>query len=148
MLAGVPWTTIRARQHIVNEVSQALHKVLVFNNQHNTPFQKWSQGLWHSQWARSNDGEHVCTLYVSIAVPEHKVKFRKGRELGWRSVPEPIKEVLSTSNLDEIQETTEGGRHWKAMAGGRFSNNNPPQTQVGAGQNPFSVLGGEEELSS
>lgn len=37
VLAGLPWTTHRARQHIVNEVAQGLHKVLIFNNQHTPP---------------------------------------------------------------------------------------------------------------
>lgn len=40
LLAGLPWTPHRAKLHIVNEVSQALLKVLIFNNQHTTPIHK------------------------------------------------------------------------------------------------------------
>jgi hypothetical protein len=90
LLAGVPWTSHRAKLHIVNEVSQALLKVLIFNNQHNTPIHKWEQGRWFSQWSNTMDGEHVCTLYVHIVVPENKIRIRKGKELRWRNVPAAV----------------------------------------------------------
>jgi hypothetical protein len=54
-LACVPWTLLRARQHIANEVAHALHKVLMFHNQYTTPFQKWSQGRWQLQWTESSE---------------------------------------------------------------------------------------------
>jgi hypothetical protein len=82
VLAGVPWSEIRARGHIVNETAQTLHKVLIFNNQHNTPFQKWDQGHWFSQWTTTEEGENLCTVYVHIAAPENKIRIRKGRNLG------------------------------------------------------------------
>ena len=75
ILAGLPWTKNRARQHIVNEVTQTLHKFLIFNNPNTTPFHKWSQGRWYAQWTTETEGEHTCTLYVSVAVPEAKVKI-------------------------------------------------------------------------
>ena len=104
VLAGVPWTVQRARQHVVNETAQALLKVLIFSNQHNTPFQKWDQGLWFSQWTDTEDEEHLCTLYVNIAAPENKIRIRKGRNLGWKEVPKDIKEVLT--NLQSFSART------------------------------------------
>lgn len=52
-LVGIPWTSKRAQQHIVNAVTQELHKVLICNNQQTTPFHKWQQGRWSSQWTLS-----------------------------------------------------------------------------------------------
>jgi hypothetical protein len=82
LLAGIPWTQSRARQHVVNEVSQALYKLLIFNNNLSNPFQRWTQGRWFAQWGQGVEGEHICTLFVSIDAPEHKIKPRKGFLLG------------------------------------------------------------------
>lgn len=43
VLAGIPWTTGRAQQHIVIEVSEALHKLLIFNNTRQTPSKSGSK---------------------------------------------------------------------------------------------------------
>ena len=64
-LAGLPWTPTRARQHIVNEISQALHKVFIFNNNLSNPFQTWDQGRWFGGWTEDSEGEHTYTLFVS-----------------------------------------------------------------------------------
>ena len=82
VLAGVPWTTDRAKQHVVNEVSQTLHKLLIFNNNLSNPFQTWTQGRWFAQWRQGTDGEHICTLFVSIDVPEQKVKTKERQSDG------------------------------------------------------------------
>lgn len=68
LLAGIPWTPSRARLHVVNEISQALHKVLKFNNSTSNPFQSWQQGLWFAHWTEEVEGEHICTLFVCITV--------------------------------------------------------------------------------
>ena len=149
LLAGVPWTVPRARQHIVNEIAHALHKVLVFNNQHTTPFQAWSQGHWFSHWTRAADGDHTCTLFVSIAVPEHKIKIRKGRDLSWRAIPSAAKEALLRVETEDVQEAQEAGLYWKAMACGRNDPSTSSHAPVPTAPNPFSVLREEnEELSS
>ena len=96
VLAGIPWTQVRARQHIVNEVSLTLHKILIFNNNLSNPFQKWNQGRWYSQWGQGTEGEYICTLFVSIDVPEHKVKPRKGLHMGWRREPREISSLLTS----------------------------------------------------
>lgn len=57
--------TIRATQHVVYEVGQALHKVFSFTNKFPNPLQKWSHGTWAAQWI-ATEGEHVCQLYVSV----------------------------------------------------------------------------------
>lgn len=59
LLAGIPWTSSRARQHVVNEISQALHKVLIFNNNTSNLFQKWQQGTWFASWVEEAEGDHV-----------------------------------------------------------------------------------------
>ena len=48
LLAGISWTKTRAKQHVVNEVAQALHKVLIFTNKAPNPLQKWKHGRWFS----------------------------------------------------------------------------------------------------
>ena len=58
-LAGIPWTPLRARQHVVNEISQTLHKVLIFNNNLSNPFQKWQHGNWFACWGEDAEGEHA-----------------------------------------------------------------------------------------
>ena len=121
LLAGVPWTLNRVRHHIITEVSQALHKILIFNNQSNTPIHKWEQGKWFSHWSLE-EGEHTCTMYVFVAIPENKLKIRKGRDLGWRNLPAgiperieehtdvSIKEVEATSAWQEVTGSKEGSR--------------------------------------
>jgi hypothetical protein len=148
VLAGIPWSLLRVKQHIVNETAQALHKVLMFNNQHNTPFQTWDQGLWFSQWEKLPDGEHVCTLYVSIAAPESKIKIRKGRKIGWRAIPESIKTALTSTQTDTIQEVAELKPQWQIMTGKRDFLHTRQQAPTPTESNPFSVLNVEEEQSS
>ena len=146
VLAGVPWTLQRARQHIVNETAQALHKVLIFNNQHNTPFQKWDQGIWFAQWDAADEGEFTCTLYVSIAAPETKIKIRKGRNFGWRTIPEPIAEALNQAQAEAIYETSELKKHWHRMTGTKDTPTINQTTPIA--KNPFAVLREEDEQSS
>jgi hypothetical protein len=148
VLAGIPWSVVRARQHIVSETAQALHKVLIFNNQHNTPFQTWDQGRWFSQWEETSEGEHLCTLYVSIAAPESKIKIRKGRNIGWRDIPENIKSTLNTTQTDTIQDVAELKSQWQTMSGKRDFLHTRQQASTPTGKNPFSVLSEEEEHSS
>lgn len=146
ILVGVPWSLQRIKHHIVKETTQALHKVLIFNNQYNTPFQQWDQGLWFSQWDNTGEGEHICTLYVSIAVPESKIKIRKGRSIGWRNVPEDVKVILTnTSQAEMIQEVADLQNQWQNMTGRRTSN---PSPSTPTARNPFSVLSEEDEQSS
>ena len=149
LLAGVPWTTHRARQHIVNEVAQALHKILIFNNQHNTPLHKWEHSRWYSNWTSSSDGEQMCTLYANIAVPENKIKIRKGRTLGWSKIPGTIQEALAGTYTELIQDVATLGPHWQDMTGSRDPPNLAPTlATTTAGRNPFSVLADEETQSS
>lgn len=148
-LAGVPWTLVRARQHIVNETTHALHKVLIFNNQNTTPFHKWEQGSWFSQWTLTTDGEHLCTCFVSVAVPESKIKVRKGRDFGWRKIPSLITNVLTAPQTYLIQDAAALGQHWQGMAGKKEKApaRTPPE-DTPAAKNPFAVLSEEEENSS
>lgn len=106
-LAGIPWTTSRARQHIVNEVAQILHKPLIFNSNQTSPFQSWTQGKWFSEWHTTKEGEHICTLYACISVQEQRVKIRKGYNLSWRSVPAKFKEHLAMLQSEDIQPSEE-----------------------------------------
>ena len=117
VLAGIPWTQSRARQHVVNEVSQVLHKSLVFNNNLSNPFQKWAQGNWYAQWKQGSDGEFICTLFLSIDVPEQKVKPRKGLHLTWRKEPPEVSTLLAERETDEIQAVDPDYPHWTKMAG-------------------------------
>ena len=102
VLAGIPWTPQRAQQHVVNEVAQALQKVLIFNSHLTSPFQKWAQGQWFANSSINLEGEHLCTLYVCVAVPESKIKIRKGRTLGWTRIPAHITDRLANTAAGQI----------------------------------------------
>ena len=114
-MAGVPWTINRVRQHVISEVSQALHKILIFNNQSNTPIYKWEQGKWFSHWSLE-EGVNTCTIYAYIAIPENKLKIRKGREIGWKKLPTGMKEIIEGHTAESIKEveTTPG---WQEVLG-------------------------------
>jgi hypothetical protein len=124
VLAGIPWSKPRAKQHVVNEVTQSLHKIMIFNNQHTTPFQKWSQGRWHSHWTTSEEGEHMCTLYVVIPTPESKVKIRKGKTIEWTPLPGGIKEILTQiSQGEEVSAVGEAAPLWQELTGSPLTTN-------------------------
>lgn len=144
LLAGIPWTQSRARQHVVDEVSQALHKFLIFNNNLSNPFQTSSQGCWFSHWSQQPE-ENICTLFVCVAVQEHKIKPRKGRSFGWRRVPTNIKELLQLHMTEDIHDTPEHNQ-WHQMTGDAPEVRPTPQ-DTPATTNRFSVLV-EEEVNS
>lgn len=149
VLAGIPWTTIRVRQHVVNEIAQGLLKVLIFNNQHNTPFQKWSQGRWQSCWTPTAEGEQLCTLIVTIAAPERKIRIRKGKNLKWKPIPPNITEVLTCENTEKIHAVGEYTATWHEMTGiQELTPHNPPAHHTTAVMNSFSALLDAEVNSS
>lgn len=115
VLAGIPWTEHRVKQHVVNEVAQALHKIFVFNNKVPNPLQKWKHGRWFAKWEEQKEGEFTCTLYVSIKVQEAQLKPRRGQNLGWRQVSLPIWERISTHLSDSIADCTEEAQQWQQM---------------------------------
>ena len=116
LIAGIPWTPSRARQHVVNEISQALHKVLTFNNTRSNPFQKWQQGNWFAHWGDNPEGEPACILFVCIAVTEQKVKPRKGQHFRWQQLPEEIRSQLRIYKEDDIT-SIQAHQPWHNMAG-------------------------------
>ena len=148
VLAGIPWSTIRAQKHVVSETAQALNKVLIFNNTLTSPFQTWSQGKWFANWDISREGEHTCTMYVCIAVPEVKLKIRKGRDFGWRRIPDNIREVLANSPPEQIHVATPHNVQWQAMAGSKITTSPTMPQQLPTSPNHFAVLSEEESLSS
>lgn len=147
-LADIPWSAQRAKQHVVSEVAQALHKVLLFNNALTSPFQKWSQGRWSANWTVNTLGEHTYTLYVCIAVLEAKVKIRKERDFGWKKILGEIKELLTTIPLDLIHESTTHENQWQEMAGHRELTFKQTQILETTSPNRFAVLSDEEAFSS
>lgn len=93
--------------------------------------------------------EYLCTCYVSVAVPESKIKIRKGRDIGWRKIPPTITTILTANKTELIQDVTDQGAHWQAMAGSKEVP--APHTRsasTSAAKNPFAVLSEEEEHSS
>ena len=145
VLACVPWTQSRTRQHVVKEVSQALHKLLIFNNNFWSPFQGWIQGHWYAEWGQGGEGEHICTLYVTIDVAEHKVKSRKENNMGWRREPVEISLTLASQNTEDIQVFESDNSLWQMMADMLPSSKNtasPPEFH-----NRFATLLDEEASS-
>ena len=117
VLAGIPWTSSRAKLHVVNEVSLAMHKILIFNNNFSNPFQRWNQGQWYAQWTYGTEGESVCTLYVSIDVLEQKVKPRKGNNMGWRKEPMEVSTIRASQLIEDIHLIEAEQTLWQSMAG-------------------------------
>ena len=146
LLAGIPWTQSRARTHVTNEVSQTLHKMLIFNNNLSNPFQQWSQGQWYAHWGQGADGEHICTLYVSIDTPEHKVKPRKGFALGWRREPVEISSLRASQTTEDIQIVDADLTSWQRMAG-RLPNMKTVDHPPPESHNRFASLLEEEDSS-
>lgn len=129
IFAGIPWTQSRARQHVVDKVSQVLHKILIFNNNLSNPFQKWAQGSWYAQWGPGAEGEYICTLYVSIDVPEQKVKPRKSHSMSWRKKPEEVSIARMLPVTEDIQPIATDLTTWQTMAGrlpGKKANEQTP----------------------
>lgn len=147
LLVGVPWTETRVRQHIVSEVAQALYKVLVFTNPASNPLQKWKQGKWFAYWEGEREGEHTCTLFVSVPVQENKIKPRKGHAHGWHSMPGEINERIQLHNLEAIEEITSDSAQWNNL----ISPDTTSSSELGAAadnQNRYTVLRGENTLTS
>ena len=147
LLAGIPWTEARTRQHVVNEVAQALHKVLIFTNKNPNPLQKWKQGCWFAHWEEDSDCEHTCTLYVGVQVQENKIKIQKGHNFGWCKVPPQIWARITAHNLDTIQDCEADRSSWQQMMGMPRHRFAKPTTSTGSSQNRFSVLSEEEILT-
>ena len=146
VLAGIPWTQARARQHVVDEVSQTLHKLLIFNNNISNPFQRWNQGHWYAQWGQGLEGESVCTLYVSVDVLEQKIKPRKGNNLGWRKEPVEVSRLRTLPPTEDIHAVEPDSTLWQKMAGRlpskQAKEQMPPETH-----NRFASLLSEEDTS-
>jgi hypothetical protein len=146
LLAGIPWTTTRARLHVVNEVAQSLHKVLIFNNTSTSPFQKWTQGAWYAQWTHNLEGEHTCTLYAHITVSEQKIKIRRGKNLEWRKLPEPILALMQEQPKEDIQNGPALEALWRESTADKGNTQTLANTVTT--QNPYSVLNQEEDNTS
>ena len=136
-LAGVPWTPARAKQHVVDETSLSLNKVLIFNNNLSNPFQTWQQGSWFASWEEGPEGEHTCTLYASVSVTEQKVKPRKGQHFKWQPVPGVIKEQLAAHTAATITQVTNHNQ-WHTLAGKDSSKTKAQET-------PYAVTSNAEE---
>jgi hypothetical protein len=147
LLAGVPWTELRVKQHVVNEVAQALYKVFVFPNPSSNPLQKWKQGRWFANWEGDLEGDHVCTLYVGIFVQENKFKPRKGQMFGWQKVPVEIQERIQAHSTSSIEAITEDSIHWFSMTQLDSSTNTSTVKIATTHQNRFAALS-EEDTSA
>jgi hypothetical protein len=147
LLAGVPWTELRVKQHVVNEVAQALYKVFVFPNPSSNPLQKWKQGRWFANWEGDLEGDHVCTLYGGIFVQENKFKPRKGQMFGWQKVPVEIQERIQAHSTSSIEAITEDSIHWFSMTQLDSSTNTSTVKIATTHQNRFAALS-EEDTSA
>ena len=139
LLAGVPWTESRVRQHVVSEAAQALYKVIGFTNPSQNPLQKWKHGKWFANWEEDKEGEYICTLYVWVATEDNKLKPRKGHSHGWSRVPIEIEERVRLHIFDSIEAITEDKTHWHNLlhSGGTSSSSGAAITTT---QNQFAVL--------
>lgn len=104
--------------------------ILIFNNNLSNSFQRWIQGRWYAHWGQGAEGEQICTLFVSIDVPEHKVKPKKGFQLGWRKEPVEISSILASQGTEDIQMIDSDHLIWLKMAGklpNKTADQHPPE---------------------
>ena len=148
LLAGLPWTESRTRQHVVNEVAQALNKVLIFTSKVPNPLQKWKHGCWFACWEGDSEGDHICTLYVIVQVQETKLKPRKGQNFGWRRVPNKIWERIHLHSSDIIEDSEAERTQWQQMIGSPHRHSIKPTISAGSSPNRFSVLSEEDFLTT
>jgi hypothetical protein len=140
LLAGIPWTETRVRQHIVSEVAQALYKAFVFTNPSLNPLQKWRHGKWFVSWEEEAEGDQICTLHVGIQVQENKLKPRKGQQHGWSISPDDLRDRLQAHNTDTI-ETLEDNLHiWHKTPSKQHTATTSTQEASIAHPNRFSIL--------
>jgi hypothetical protein len=115
LLAGIPWTEARVKQHIVNEVAQALYKAFVFTSPSANPLQRWKQGTWLASWSGEPEGDQTCTLYASIKTQEYKLKPRRGRSYGWNRLPDGFRDKIQAHMTDNIATIEGEPLHWDKM---------------------------------
>lgn len=115
-LAGIPWTATRVRQHIVNEVAQALYKVFVFTNPSLNPLQRWKHGKWFARWEGDKEGDQTCTLYVCLKVQEQKLKPKKGHNVGWQKLPDDVRDRIQSHIEDTIETFADEDLFWSKPA--------------------------------
>jgi hypothetical protein len=142
LLAGIPWSEHRVRQHVVNEVAQTLYKKLVFTNPSANPLQTWSHGKWFSSWEEHQEGEYCCTLYACIKMQEHKIKPRKGQNFGWSTLPEEIRNQLQMHTSEAIESTNADKNQWHTLITKQeFTSIHPAPKAAITRSNRFAVLG-------
>lgn len=143
LLADIPWTEARTRQHIVDEVAQALYRVFVFTNPAANPLQRWKQGKWFAEWTSELDGDHTCTIYVCVKVQESRLKPRKGHTYGWQNVPQNVKERIYLHNTEAVEAVQEEQLNWHEMIHTVSSSSKTGPETTTTHQNRFAVLSEE-----
>jgi hypothetical protein len=143
LLAGVPWTETRVRQHVVSEVAQALYKVLVFPKPSDNPLQKWKQGKWFASWEGELEGDHTCTLFVTVPVQESKIKPRRGHTYGWSRLPSELRDRIQSHSSEDIEAIIEDRTHWYKTILPEPPISNHTSEMAAATQNRFAILSEE-----
>lgn len=59
---------------------------------------------------------------MSIKIQGSKLKFRKGRNFGWKTIPKEIQDTLVAQHTELIQDVGEGRTYWQAMTGEKEAN--------------------------
>ena len=148
-LAGTPWTETRARHHIVNEVAQALYKVLVFTNPLTNPLHKWNQGKWLANWEGETEGVYTCTLYVIVLLQETKIKPKKEHAHSWSRLPGKISNRVQLHTSNDIVAIEEDRSSWhKSTHNQELPKHHPVPEGATAHQNRYSVLCEEENTTT
>lgn len=59
----------------------------------------------------------MCTLYAIILVLEHKIKIRKGKNLGWLQATVEIKELLTLNQIEKINKLEDNNKFSQGVSG-------------------------------
>lgn len=84
-----------------------------------------------------------------MLIQESKVKPRKGKDFGWRKVPQSLQHQVTTHTIDLIVDIEDDRAAWQQMAGVRNKDPNTNlRTTESAKQSRFVALSEEEELET
>lgn len=115
----------------------------MFTNLASNPLQKWKQGKWFACWEGEPEGDFTCTLSVSVAVQENKIKPRKGQAYGWHKLLEEIKDQIQLHSVDTIEAITLYSTHWHRLLFAEATTSTAVSEATSTHPNRFAVLSKE-----
>lgn len=71
------WTTQEARNHLVNESSLSLRKVILNTHNLHNPIKRWNDAVWFHRWVEDGLGASHCVIMVIIPITPKELSLLK-----------------------------------------------------------------------